>query len=283
MPPDTAGQISTDITSGVVYKTYGSVPTSARDEAEDLMARLCDLAPRPVRTARVKITNDDHRDPAQHSVVQGNIAVSDAVVRAQAAGPTAGEALRIVGGRLERRLQRLGSKRHPATQRPPASSGYGWSSGDPGERPGFYDRPSEERLIVRRKLYSPMDRTSVSQALFDMDVRDYRFFLFTDEADDKTSLVYEGSTGPVIRKVDGSAPDPDTLRPGMAVDETPALRMPMVDAVADLDESDTPFVFFMDTEQSRITVLYRRYDGHYGSIVPLARITPGTSGPPAFV
>jgi hypothetical protein len=35
-----------------------------------------------------------------------------------------------------------------------------------------------------------------------------------------------------------------------------------------LDEGDLPFVFFVDPLTRRGRVLYRRYDGHYGLIVP---------------
>lgn len=262
------GQISTDISSGVVYKTFGSVPASARDEAEDLMARLSALAPRPVVYAEVKVKNDDDRAPNQHSVVQGNMDVSGAVIRAQAAGPTATDALQTVGSRLERRLERLTTKRRRATKRPPGTASA-VQSGDPTERPEFYDRPAEQRLIVRKKLCSPVDRVSVSQALFDMDVLDYRFFLFTDESDDKTSIVYEDDGGIALGKVDGSAPNPETLRPDIHVNRTPPPIMSVDEAVSHLNTSEKPFVFFKDGERAEISVLYRRYDGHYGLIVPM--------------
>ena len=39
-------------------------------------------------------------------------------------------------------------------------------------------------------------------------------------------------------------------------------------ALAILDESNAPFEFFVDAESGRGQVAYRRYDGHYGLILP---------------
>lgn len=233
------------------------------------MAKLADLAPRPVLLVKVKVTNDEDRDPDQQSVAQGTIDVSGTILRGEGTGPTATVALRAVGNRIERRLRKLAEKRERAAKRPPATSPGTWRSGDlPSDRPAFYDRPSEERLVVRRKSYSPVERISVAEALFDLDVLDYRFFLFTDETDDKTSIVYEDENGLAIRKVDGSVPDEGTVRPDVRVNETPAPDITIAEAESRLNLSEMPFVFFKDSEGDRPGVLYRRYDGHYGLIVP---------------
>jgi ribosome-associated translation inhibitor RaiA len=268
MTHENRDELTTDISSGVAYQTFGSVPTSARDEAERMMAELADIAPRPVIFAKVKVKNDDERDPDQRSVVQGTMDVSGAVVRAQAAGPTATDALRIVGDRLELRLQRLAGKRQRATKRPPSTPAGDWRSSDlPTARPEFYDRPAEERRVVRRKTYSPDDPVSVSEAVFDLDVLDYRFFLFTDEADGKASIVYEHDDRLAIRKIDGSKPDDASLRPQTEVNETPAPTITVEEAISLLNLSDVSFVLFQDADEKRASVLYRRYDGHYGLIV----------------
>ena len=43
-------------------------------------------------------------------------------------------------------------------------------------------------------------------------------------------------------------------------------RMELDVALALLDELDTPLVFFIDADTDRGRVIYRRYDGHYGTI-----------------
>jgi ribosome-associated translation inhibitor RaiA len=269
MRGETRDQLSTDISPGVVYQTVGSVPTSARPAAEEMMAGLRDVAPRQVLFAKVKVKNDDERDPDQRSVVEGIMDVSGAVVRAQAAGPTAIEALRLVRDRLERRLHSIAGKRQRATKRPPSTPSGEWRVGDmPAGRPEFYDRPPDERMVIRRKTYSPEHRVSMSEALFDLDVLDFRFFLFTDEADNKASVVYEDGDALAIQKLDGSRPEETTLRPDIRVNETPAPIFKVANAVSRLNISDAPFIFFSDADRGQASVLYRRYDGHYGLMVP---------------
>jgi hypothetical protein len=55
----------------------------------------------------------------------------------------------------------------------------------------------------------------------------------------------------------------------------PVSRSPVATPVVGADEAidilelgDLPFVYFRDTDAGRGRVLYRRYDGHYGLIVP---------------
>lgn len=40
------------------------------------------------------------------------------------------------------------------------------------------------------------------------------------------------------------------------------------EAVAQLNGTGRPFLFYLDGEHIRGSVLYRRYDGHYGLIIP---------------
>lgn len=273
MRRETRGQISTDISSGVVYQTFGTVPTTTRTDAEAMMERLAEAAPRPVLYAKVKVSNSTERDPDQRFMVQGAMDVSGSVLRAEAAASTAGEALKAVEDRLQRRVNRLAEQRRDSSKRPPSTPPGTWRSGDLRERrPDYFDRPTEQRMVVRRKTFSPADQIPISDALFDLEVLDYRFYLFIDEADQKPTIVYEEGGGTGIRKVDGSVPDEDTLPIDMLVNETPAPRFTVSDAVDSLNVSGTPFLFFLDTERSRASVLYRRYDGHYGLIVAPAHI-----------
>ncbi len=263
-------QTGTDVTSGTIYQTFGPVPPAARNEAETMVRDLTDIAPRPVLYAKVKVHDDDQRNPDQRTVAQASMDVSGVVFRAQAAAATAIEALQIVGRRLERRLHRLAERRQKTEKRPPATPKGTWRSGDlPAARPDYFDRPPEERSVVRRKTFSSSDQISVPEALFDLEVLDHRFFLFTDEADGKESIVYETDIGDAaIRKVDGSRPEESTMRPKLVVDETPAPTISVADAMSRLNISDMPFVYFKDSARGCASVLYRRYDGHYGLIVP---------------
>ncbi len=93
----------------------------------------------------------------------------------------------------------------------------------------------------------------VSEAVFDLDVLDYRFFLFTDASDGKASIVYEEDDGIVLRKIDGGSPlDEGGLQ--ITVNRSPAPAITVEDAIDRLNVSDEPFIFFTDSEADQATL-----------------------------
>ncbi len=251
------------------YHDEGPVPESVRDEAAAMVEKLASMTSRPIIFARVKVTVDEDRNPDEDSIVQGTIDVSGKLIRAQAAADTPLQALRVLEKRLERRLNRLAERREQRNERPPYTPEGTWRKGDlPSTRPGYFDRPPEEREIIRRKTYPSDERISVEEAVFDLDVLDYRFFLFTDVSDGTPSVVYERDGDVVLRRLDGSRPPEDALRISIEVNETPAPSISVEEAIERLDLSDEAFIFFQDTEEKMPRVLYRRYDGHYGLVEP---------------
>jgi hypothetical protein len=94
-----------------------------------------------------------------------------------------------------------------------------------------------------------IDRATLEEAAFDMEVLDYDFFLFTDADDGRDKVVFLDLEGEVR-----VATDP----PNESVDE----------ALERLDAGGEPFVFFCASDNGRGAVAYLRYDGHYGLIRP---------------
>lgn len=269
MPRDTPDLISTDITSGVFYRAYGPVPSVTRYQVAQMMSGLSDIAQREVRSARVKVKRNENRNPDQTSIGQGKLDVSGTAVRAEAAAATPREALQTVGKRLADKLDRLFDARSrggfgPARQRDSDDESY--------YRPDFFYRAPQRRAVVRRKTYTPADRYSVSEALFALEALDYRFFIFTNEADDKTAVVYEVADGVAVREVDGSRPDPESVPADLHVNEAGVPSIAVAEAVSRLNTGDMTFVFFVDSDRERPSVLYRRYDGHYGILMPSSSI-----------
>ncbi len=260
---------TSDSTLKVAYMSEGPIPATTRDRAQAMMEKLAAISPRPVIFARVKVKVDENRNPDEQTVVQGTMDISGSVIRAQAAEMTPRQALGILESRLERRLTRLAERRETANERPPSTPPGEWRKGDlPSQRPGFYQRPPGDRRVIRKKTYAPEEEVPVSEAVFDLDVLDYRFFLFTDASDGKASIVYEEEDGIVLRKIDGGSPLEDEAGLGIAVNQSAAPAITVEDAIDRLNVSDEPFIFFMDPEADQASVLYRRYDGHYGLIVP---------------
>lgn len=54
----------------------------------------------------------------------------------------------------------------------------------------------------------------------------------------------------------------------LTVNAIAAPRLAPSEARKELDALDSPFMFFADEDTGRGNVLYRRYDGDYGLIVP---------------
>ena len=98
----------------------------------------------------------------------------------------------------------------------------------------------------------------------------YDFFLFVEATSDDDALVAKQEDGTFsvhFREgpVNGAVPD----SAGMLVDGHGAPALDVETAEERLDAGHEPWVFFRDADTDRGHVLYRRYDGHYGLIVPL--------------
>jgi ribosome-associated translation inhibitor RaiA len=252
----------TFITSGAMDED------TARAAAESEMSRLAARAPEPVLLARVKITTEAHRPEPERVIAQGTMDVSGRIIRAEAAGPSAVDAMTAMFDRLDHRLQRLVERREDSRSRPPATPPGTWRHGDlPDKRPHYFDRPPGQAEIVRRKNYTA-DGTTIEEALFDLEVLDHRFFLFTDVSDGRVEcIVYEGDGGVTLRRVCGGSPSGELPFP-IEINTGAAPTLSPDEAAAQLEVSDGPFVFFKDGDTGHAAVLYRRYDGHYGLVTP---------------
>ncbi|MBW3666618.1 MAG: sigma 54 modulation/S30EA ribosomal C-terminal domain-containing protein [Actinobacteria bacterium] len=247
----------------------GPVPDHVRADSEEMVSRLARKAPRPVLFARVKVIVDPDRDPDEETIAQGTMDISGSIIRAQVAAPAPRDALNVLHDRLDRRLRRLAERRQTAEKRPPRTPEGEWRSGDlPAARPGYFPRPVEEREVVRRKAFSPGEEISVDEALFDLDVLDHRFFLFTDAADGEVSVVYEEDGRVMLQKVSGGTPPEVDVSLGVEPNPTPAPELEVDEAKQLLDTTNAPFVFFRHAGTGEGRVMYRRYDGHYGLVAP---------------
>ena len=263
-------EISTHVLGGFVYRTIGVVSPSTRDVAEEMMSELSLIAPRVVTRARLKIHHDEERPSTERYVAQGSMEVNGHRVRTEAAASTAEEALSSIGRGLDRRLQMIPERQKRAGKRPPATPAVRWRRDGPrAARPRYRARPPEERQLLRRKTYRAVDTMSIEDALLNLTLLDFRVFLFTDEADDVASIVYETGQGIALRRIDGSFARPDTVSPRVIIDSAPAPLMPTADAVGIMNLDDRPFLYYQDIGRMEAAAIYRRFDGHYGLIVSI--------------
>lgn len=247
----------------------GEVDDRVAEYARTKIIALVERLHEPVLHARIRLTQLPDPAVSRNVRAQVNLDLDGRMVRAQVAAATGTEAVDRVVARLRHRLVRF--KQHWEARRGgrPVSGPHEWRHGaEPTHRPPYYPRPVDERQVVRHKSFSPA-RVSPEEAAWEMDQMDYDFHLFTDAATGTEAVVYRGGPsgyrmavaggGPALR---GPAQPPITLSPHHAP------RLSIDQARQRLEETGWPFVFFSDQETGRGSVLYHRYDGHYGLITP---------------
>ena len=131
----------------------------------------------------------------------------------------------------------------------------------------YFPRPVEDRQLVRRKAFAVGEMTP-DEAVLDLELLDHDFYLFRNRETGQDNVIARSTSS-------GYELIEPTARCSLADSSAPirhsALRPTTVrveDAERLLDLGDLPFVFFLDPERGTGQVLYRRYDGHYGLIVP---------------
>ena len=259
--------MSTGTDIDIVVTTHGELPGAA-DYVREKLGKLPRFSHRPVRQVRVKLTK--HHDPAVERpvVAQANVDVDGRLVRAQVEGETVREAVDRLEDRLRRRLQRV-AEHWEARRGRRAVAGEWRRDSEPTHRPKYFPRPREERRVVRRKSYS-MAPCSVDEAAVEMEMLDYDFHLFTEKGTRSAGVLYRG--GPTGYRLALVAPvTEDRLSPfelPLTISPHPAPCLTEEAAIERLGLLDLPFLFYIDAARGCASVLYRRYDGHYGLLTP---------------
>jgi hypothetical protein len=223
----------------------------------------------PVLFARVKVSCEP--DPARPRpvVAQAVLDVNGDLVRAQVTSRTVPEAIdalvRRLHDRLEHRARRLEFLHRSDGRAPPGE----WRHGDlPTDRRGYFDRPVEERQLVRHKSLAVGELTP-DEAIFDMEQLDHDFYLFCDLASGSDAVVERADDGSYrMTRTAWSDVDPGPTAAAVTMSGSAVPQLRLAQAIERLDAGEEPHVFFVDTTTGRGNVVYRRYDGHYGLITP---------------
>ena len=244
----------------------GAVPPNSMDVAVEKVRAALRHASEPVLFVKVKLTMS--ADPAvqRPAVAQVNLDFNGRLIRAQANAESMHEAIDLMCGRLKVRIDRAarnwaavgGSKpvplsgewRHrerpgtPAALLSPAARGARGDQaqvlradpGDPG-RGGDRDGAARLRLLPVHRARHRAGQRAVP------DVQRFR----------------AGPGPPAARRA----------RPDSGLDHGQRPATPRLDTPAAIDRMEAlgqPFLFFIDSETGRGSLIYHRYDGHYGHI-----------------
>ena len=248
---------------------HGPGSALRRAEATERVTRALSAITEPVLFVRVKLTQLGGGSKKQPSIAEVAVDLQGELVRAHASGQTMRDALDRLEARLRDRLLRhheLLTQVRPTNLAPAAGE---WRHGNlRSVRTPFFERPREDREVVRHKSWSG-SRVSVDEAIEDLEILDHDFHLFTDESTGADCLVRRLGDGTYLL---------DVLEPSVAADISSAATVTvrvlgsqdlnLHEAQEILDLSGEPVLFYRDVATGRGNAIYRRYDGHYGLISP---------------
>lgn len=253
-------------TAPVRVETHGRVPDGSRELAAAKVGSLLQIAAEPTLSARVMLAVAADPAVARPAVAQVTVDMNGRIVRAQAAEQTMRAAIEQMVTRLRVRLDRAARNWAALRGTVPAREPGEWRHQSiSAHRPAYFPRPSEEREVVRRASYASRPETP-EQAVAELDLLDYDFHLFTERSTGQDSVIYRTTNGYRLAmahlKPGRLGPLPDS----MTVSELPAPRLTVEEAARRLEAMGQPFVFFIDVRTSRGSLIYQRYDGHYGLV-----------------
>lgn len=248
--------------------TKGQVAPDAVDYARLKIAHAARHGSAPALHAVVRLTQA--ADPAQvrPAIAEATLDLGGSIVRAHVAATTMLEAIDLLDERLRRRIDE-GEDRRRALHLRHRDDGPGeWRHGSvPSERPHRFERPVEDRELLRHKSFAVAQQT-VDEAVLDLEALDHDFFLFRDERTGCDAVLWRRNAHYALIESDGEGgAAPDTVAE-VEVERRPVERLSVEEAIEHLDLVSEPFVFFVNAATGRGNVAYLRYDGHYGLIEP---------------
>lgn len=262
-------QRSTEPESMLTVSVGHHVSAAGAAYAREKVGHALTFAPEPVLAARVRLTG--HRDPAvsESVVAQANVNMQGRPVRVQVRAASTREAVDLLADRLRARLLRLTRKWEAVRHRRMPTRPHEWRHGASARTPlPYFPRPVEDREVLRRKSYA-LGTETCDGAAAEMDLLDYDFHLFVESGTGQDSVLYHADdAGFRLAQLD---PRPDDVARGstpVMISLAPAIVTDLPGAIARLEVTGWPFVFYRDPDLRRGCVVYHRYDGHYGVIVP---------------
>jgi len=224
-----------------------------QDEADCARTMIGAVLVRHHLTDRVRVRLTVAPGRSGPVVVQVNLRLFGAPARVQVAARTAAEAIAAVVVRLDRQIKRLSGAWEP------------WPWPDP-ERLALSEPGGA--AITRRKTVALGPRRSCQAGSF-LAAMDYDVSLFADADTGEDAVVYRaGPTGLRIARQRSMRPPAPTGTPALTVNPRPTPVLTPPAAAQRLAEGWLPFLFFTAAGTGRGNLVYRRYDGGIGLMVP---------------
>ena len=155
----------------------GQVTDWAKRYAIEKVQHIAAGAVGPVLFARVKLCHLPDPAASRPALAEAMLDANGRAVRAHSAAATMTEAIDELSARLQRRLAKV--PHWSRTEGVLPAAGEWHHDNRPSPRVAGFERPVDERQLVRRKTIAAEPLT-VDEALFEMDLLDYDFYLFND-------------------------------------------------------------------------------------------------------
>jgi ribosomal subunit interface protein len=252
--------------------TEGVVPQGARQRAEEKLGQLAGHIREPVLFAEVRLVNDINPIRVRPAIAEATLDINGTPIRAQVAAVDIDAAIDLLEDRLKRRITRHEERLHRGGKnRHRNGNGHApdWRHGDRAtHRPEWYDRPADEREVVRHKTFA-LEAMTIDEAAFDLDSLAHDFYLFTELETGCDALLSFDGDGLLLQLPEGVGGDVRIEHAVVTFRLGPAAPTLSLTAAEDrLDDGGERWVFFIDEQSGRGHVVYHRYDGHYGLITP---------------
>ncbi|MEY2959415.1 MAG: hypothetical protein RLZZ01_1983, partial [Actinomycetota bacterium] len=192
-----------------VVSSSGDVSDDEWNAAVDEVGAVLDRTDARVLHASLRLERAG--DPARDrgAIASAMIDLDGTPIRARGDGADLTEAVHRLTARLRDRMRHIDDRRLSARHRGAEHSPGEWRHGDrPTPRQPFFDRPPDEREVVRHKTFAPSEST-VEEAIFDLESLDHEFHLFADLSTGDDAVVRRGSDGAYLVDALDSAPTLD--------------------------------------------------------------------------
>lgn len=221
------------------------------------------FANHPVLAARAVLTVSEDPGLERPARAEASLDVNGTQIRAHALASGMPGAVDLLEDKLRQNLLQFQDRERTRHRWIGVGGENAWRHGDlPTGRGDSFPRPPQEREVVRRKTFALAPMTP-DEAAYEMGLLGHDFYLFTDQDTGKEAVVYREGDGRFA--ISGEAVvGPESAPLVRVVGSAPMLSES--EAVARLDLGGEPFVFYLDPDSRRGSVLYMRYDGHYGLI-----------------
>ena len=246
------------------------VRDSAVQYAEERLTHVIDAMPETVISARIKLA----LAPKPRGIVPAHVEATleldkKGIIRVHAGGASLTEAVDLAMSKFAAQLERTKDRfRHSPEGLVPDQNT--WRHGNrPTRDLPYFERPPEEREIVRHKTVAPAQMT-IEEAAWDADLMAFYFFLFEEISTGHDCLLERTDDSYIVHGLGIGAQTIDSAMGELELAEADPPQRLLTAAIEILDGTGVPFHFFINEASGRGNVLYRRVDGHYGLVTPRA-------------